>query len=327
MNPLDVLSIVRQVRKVYRKVKPDLVHHVALQPTIVGSLAAFGLPIMRLNALAGLGYSFTSSTAKARLVRRVLSVLFRLLLRGPRAAVLVQNSDDAKLVRALSVDDSSVFLIPGSGVDTKNLIPLPEPEEPVTAAFVGRLLDDKGLRSLVAAQDLLRQRGENIHLVIAGDRDELNPSSISDSEIKLWKLHPGVTLPGHVSDIRSVWAGAHIAVLPSRREGLPKSLLEAAACGRPIVATDVPGCREIARADVNAILVPPDNPEALAAAIARLAQDPSLRVAYGKASRRLVEEEFSSARIGALTVALYDRLTHRRTSLDARLLQPPVSSR
>lgn len=327
MNPLNVLSIIRQVRKVYREIKPDLVHHVALQPTIIGSLAAFGLPIMRLNALAGLGYSFTSSTVKARLIRPVLSVLFRLLLKGPRVTVLVQNPDDAKLLRPLCANESSVFLIPGSGVDTKNLVPLPEPEEPVTAAFVGRLLDDKGLRSLIAAHDILRQRGENIHLVIAGARDDANPSSISESEIELWKLRPGVMLPGHVSDIRSVWAGAHIAVLPSRREGLPKSLLEAAACGRSIIATDVPGCREIARADVNAILVPPDNPEALAEAIARLAQDPSLRVAYGKASRRLVEEEFSSARIGALTVALYDRLMHRRPSPSVRLLQPPVSSR
>jgi glycosyltransferase involved in cell wall biosynthesis len=116
---------------------------------------------------------------------------------------------------------------------------------------------------------------------------------------------------GHVADIRSVWKAAHIAVLPSRREGLPKSLLEAAACGRPIVATNVPGCREIARAGVNALLVPPDNAEALADAIDRLAQDADLRARFGAASRQMVEDEFSAAQVGRDIVTLYDSLTHR----------------
>jgi glycosyltransferase involved in cell wall biosynthesis len=185
----------------------------------------------------------------------------------------------------------------------------------VTAAFVGRLLDDKGVRPLIEAQALMRQQGESVRLLIAGDRDPANPASIPAEEVDDWRRRPGVELLGHVSGIEKVWGRAHIAVLPSRREGLPKSLLEAAAFGRPIVATDVPGCREIARHDVNAFLVPPDDPVALADAIAVLARDPALRSRLGSAGRALVEAEFSSARIGTDIVALYDSLTGTSPSL------------
>ena len=166
-------------------------------------------------------------------------------------------------------------------------------------------------RHAIGAQ---QRRGRAIRLLIAGDPDPPNPDSIPVAELAAWRQRPGVELLGHVADIREVWAAAHIAVLPSRREGLPKSLLEAAACGRPIVATDVPGCRAIARADVNALLCPPDDAAALAAAIERLAQDAELRARFGAAGRRLAEDEFSSRRIGRETVALYDRLLGRGSS-------------
>ena len=152
--------------------------------------------------------------------------------------------------------------------------------------FVGRLLDDKGVRTLVDAHAILAQRGRPVRLLIAGDPDPANPVSIPPQEIAAWSRRPGLLLLGHVADIRDVWKAAHIAVLPSRREGLPKSLLEAAACGRPIVATDVPGCREIARAGVNALLVPPDDPVALADAIDTLAQDAAMRARFGAAGRQ-----------------------------------------
>jgi glycosyltransferase involved in cell wall biosynthesis len=314
LNPVDLYSIVREVRALYRKLQPDIVHHVALQPSIIGSLAALGFPVRRLNALAGLGFGFTSRSLKATLIRPVLAALLRWILNDPRAAVLVQNPDDAAALDALGVSKVHVHLIPGSGVDTTKLRPLPEPEGSVTIAFVGRLLADKGVRSLIAAHDLLIARGIPVRLLIAGDGDPANPASIPASEIAQWKQKPGIEILGHVSDIEAVWKRAHIAVLPSRREGLPKSLLEAASCGRPIVATDVPGCREIARKDVNAILVPPDDAAALADAILRLVTDADLRWRYGEAGRRIVEAEFSSEKIGEQTVALYDRLLGRRRS-------------
>lgn len=311
LNPWHVLRIVWQVRRLYRALEPDLVHHVALQPSVIGSLAALGLPPVRLNAMAGLGFGFTARTLKARVLRTILSGLLRLVLNRPNAAVLVQNPDDRAAMMQIGVVAERVFLVPGSGVDTQALVPLPEPPGPVTAALVARLLDDKGVRDFVAARRLLAGRGMDIRFLIAGDRDPANPSSIPEPEIEGWKEVPGLELLGHVGDIRQVWQRAHIAVLPSRREGLPKSLLEAAACGRPIVATDVPGCREIARAGHNALLVPPDDPQALADAIATLAADTTLRRAFGQAGREWVEADYSSRRIGAQIVALYDRLLGR----------------
>jgi glycosyltransferase involved in cell wall biosynthesis len=314
-NPLKVASIVRQVRDLYRRLKPDIAHHVALQPAVIGSMAATGLPLVRLNALAGLGFVFTSRNPSALLMRPVLTALVRMLFNSPLSAVLVQNPDDREAVHVLGVAPQRVHLIPGSGVDTDAIKALPEPDGEVTAAFVGRLLDDKGVRPLIEAQALMRQQGESVRLLIAGDRDPANPASIPAEEVEDWRRRPGVELLGHVSGIEKVWGRAHIAVLPSRREGLPKSLLEAAAFGRPIVATDVPGCREIARHDVNAFLVPPDDPVALADAIAVLARDPALRSRLGAAGRALVEAEFSSVRIGTDIVALYDSLTETSPSL------------
>lgn len=314
INPFAFLANLRVVRRLYRKIAPDLVHHVALQPTIVGSLAAAGLPCVRLNALAGLGFVFTSASAKAWLVRPILRALLRHILSHPRAAVLVQNPDDRKVVSDLGAAGEKTFVIRGSGVETDKLTPLPEPQGAVTAAFVGRLLDDKGLRTLVRAHEILSRRGQTVQLLIAGEPDPANPVSIPPDEIAAWARHPGLSLLGHVADIRDVWKAAHIAVLPSRREGLPKSLLEAAACGRPIVATDVPGCREIARPNINALLVPPDDATALADAIGRLASDADLRRRLGEAGRRIVENEFSAERVGQETVALYNRLIGRKGS-------------
>ena len=310
-NPFHLLSAVRDVRRLYRSVRPDLAHHVALQPTVVGSLAAFGLPIVRLNALAGLGYAFISRSIKARALRLVLRPLLRWLLGSARAAVLVQNPNDRALIESLGVGSDRITLIPGSGVDVDAHTPLPEPPEPVTVGFVGRLLYDKGVNALVEAHGLLARRGRPIRLLLAGDPDPSNPASIPPEEIARWSGSADIKALGHVNDVRTVWAASHIAALPSRREGLPKSLLEAAACGRPIVATDVPGCREIARAGVNALLVPWNDAAALADAIEKLAADPDLRRRFGEAGRRIVETEFSDARIGRDVVALYSRLLGR----------------
>jgi glycosyltransferase involved in cell wall biosynthesis len=301
----------RQVRRLYKTVKPALVHHVAVLPTVVGSLAVIGLPVVRLNALTGLGFVFTARSAKARALRAPVERLLGWLLRGSRAAVLVQNNDDKAAVERLGVPGGQIALIPGSGVDTVSLAPMPEPDGPIAAGFVGRLLADKGVRALVEAAAILKDDGEAIRLLLAGEPDAANPSSMTQKEIDDWRKRPELALLGHVPDIRAVWSRCHIAVLPSRREGLPLSLLEAAACGRPIVATDVPGCRAIARDGVNALLVPPDDPQALAKAISRLAHDPALRARFGAAGRALVENEFSSERIGREIVALYDRLLGR----------------
>ena len=307
-NPRDVVGIVREVRALYRRLKPDLAHHVAVQAAIVGSIAATGLPMVCVNAITGLGTIFLGRSLKARTARPALLLLLRRLLDRPRSTVLVQNPDDRAEVERLGVAPGRIALIPGSGVDIDRMTPSPEPPGAVTAAFAGRLVADKGIGTLIEAHRILLQRGRAIRLLIAGTPDPANPTSVSAHEIEAWTHTPNVTYLGHVRDMPGFWALAHIAVLPSRREGLPMTLLEAAACGRPLVATDVPGCREVARAGLNALLVPPDDPQALADAIERLAGDAELRARFGQAGRALVEREFSSARIGRAVVDLYGRL-------------------
>src|SRR5262249_34414131 len=171
IDPFAFLNSIRAVRRHYCAIGPDLVHHVALQPTIVGSLAASGLPCVRLNALTGLGFVFTSETLRARFVRPILRALLRYAFRDARAAVLVENPDDRDAVKALGAAEKRIFTIAGSGVDTDKLRPLPEPSEPVTIAFAGRLLKDKGIRTLVEAHDILARRGQPVRLLIAGEPD------------------------------------------------------------------------------------------------------------------------------------------------------------
>jgi glycosyltransferase involved in cell wall biosynthesis len=161
---------------------------------------------------------------------------------------------------------------------------------------------------LIEAHALLAKRGRPIRLLLAGKPDPANPSSIPLRDIAAWQARPGIRWLGYVADVSAVWAQAHIAVLPSRREGLPLSLVEAASCGRPLVATDVPGCREIARHGVNAFLVPLNDAAALADAIDRLAQDPALRRRFGAAGRHIVVEEFSSRMLKRNLVQLYNSL-------------------
>ena len=308
LAPIETLATIRALRRLYREIAPNLVHHVALQATILGSFAALGRPVARVNAITGLGYSFISETRKARIVRAVIGRLLRFLLDRRRSVALVQNPDDRALLQGLGIATERIALIPGSGVDVDRLVPTPEPAGAITLGFVGRLLDDKGIRVLVAAHRLMRAKGLPIDLLIAGTPDPANPASVPQAEAEAWGREAGVTWLGHVDDIATVWARAHIAVLPSRREGLPKSLLEAAACGRPMVATDVPGCREIAIPWQTGLLVPPDGPGALATAIEMLAETADMRTRFGRAARRLAEERFASDAIGRATVELYARL-------------------
>ena len=308
LSPVATLATIRALRQVHRELAPDLVHHVALQATVIGLLAALGRRVARINTLTGLGYSFISDSLKARLVRPVLRALLRLLVDRPRSVALVQNPDDHDLMLRLGIAAERIVLIPGSGVDVVRLTPMPEPAGPITLGFVGRLLDDKGIRVLVAAHRQLRAKGLDIALLIAGTPDPANPASVSQAEAEAWGREPGITWLGHVDDIATVWARAHIAVLPSRREGLPKSLLEAAACGRPMIATDAPGCREVAIPGRTGLLVPIDDAAALAAAIEALAKDAELRRRYGQAARALAEERFSEGAIARAITELYLRL-------------------
>ena len=317
VNPFRLLAAVLETRRLYRRIAPDLVHHVAVLPVTIGSLAALGLPPRVLNAFTGLGFAFASKTARARLLRGLAGIFLGWLLSRPQSTVLVQNPDDRAIIAKFGVPAQRIETIAGSGVDIDAFAPLAEPANSmVTAAFVSRLLDGKGVRTLVRAHEILVRRGVAIRLLLAGAPDPLNPTSIADDVLAQWRKIPNLVMLGHVEDVREVWRQAHVAVLPSRGgEGIPMSLLEAAACGRPLVATDVPGCREVARPGKTGLLVAPDNPEALANALATLAADPVMRLRFGQNARQLVSEQFSSARIQREIVALYTRLLDPLTRL------------
>jgi len=308
LSPLTALATIAALRRVHRMVRPDIAHHVALPACVFGMIATLGHRLACVNAFIGLGYAFTSDSAKARTLRSIVSAAVRFLVNRDGSVALVQNRDDMTALMSLGIPKSRIALIPGSGVDVERFRPLPEPQGAPTFGFVGRLLDDKGVRTLITAHRLLRARGLDARLLIAGTPDPANPASVTEAEAKSWNDELGVTWLGHVEDIAGLWSRAHVAVLPSRREGLPLSLLEAAACGRAIVASNVPGCREIVIDDQTGLLVPVDNTPALADAMARLADAPQLRARYAAAARDLVVERFAADIIGGQTVQLYRRL-------------------
>lgn len=308
VSPLASLATIAALRRVHRAVRPDIVHHVALQATVLGMIAALGRRCACVNAFIGLGYAFTSDSVKARVLRRLIGPALRFLVDRDGSIALVQNGDDRAALMSLGIPNSRIALISGSGVDVKRFTPLPEPQGPPTFGFVGRLLDDKGIRTLIAAHRLLRARGTDARLLIAGTPDPANPASVTAAEVAQWKTEPGIACLGQVQDIVGLWARAHAAVLPSRREGLPLSLLEAAACGRAMIASDVPGCREIVIHEQTGLLVPVDDADALATAMGKLVSMPELRTRYAATARSLVVEKFSADIIGRQTVQLYRRL-------------------
>jgi len=314
-NPLSVARSIVEIVRVLRRERPDLVHNVAVKPVLLGGAAAWlaGVPAV-VNALTGLGTLFIGSgSVVTRTVAILARPVLRFVLRRPGSLTLFQNADDRDLlVRLGLVDPARTRLIRGSGVDIDHFAHTPEPPAPpVTIAQVGRLIADKGVRELVAAYQTLRERGLDVRLLIAGSPDPDNPTSIPPEELEAWRRIPGVEAPGDVGDVRTVWARAHIAVLLSRREGLPKSLLEAAAVGRAMVACDVPGCREIAIDGRDAILVPLDDPAATVAALERLVRDGETRRRFATESRRIVEADLSAAAVGAAIRDLYLEATGR----------------
>ena len=310
-NPLRELAAVLEIIHIYRRERPDLVHHVALKPVLYGALAArfAGVPAV-VNALAGLGYVFSSSQSRARIIKLFVRAAFRALLNRQNSVILLQNPDDRRmLIESKTILPERTTLIRGSGVDIQRFRQTPEPSDgPVMVTLVARMLRDKGILEFVEASRLLGQQGVHFRAVLVGTPDPDNPTSIRVSQLEAWQTKRLVEWWGQNDDIPSVWAQSHIAVLPSYREGLPKTLLETAACGRPIIASDVPGCREIVQHEKNGLLVPVKDARALADAICRLIENPDLRKKMGQEGRKLVEKEFAESIVVMQTLNLYQSL-------------------
>jgi glycosyltransferase involved in cell wall biosynthesis len=318
-GPLGGLRAVAAITRLYRTEAPDIVHHVALKPVLFGGLAARLAFPRRTNrpapvaAVMGLGSGFVSTSIAVRLRRPLLRAALRLAAGG--AQVIVQNPEDRAALLAFGIAASQVSLIRGSGVDIEHFAVLPEPDpaSSVAVALVSRMLRAKGVLDAVAAVRRLRAQGLAVELLLAGPIDADNRDSLTAAQLSALNAEPGITWLARIDDVRAVWRRAAIAVLPSTYgEGLPLSLLEAASCGRAIVASDTPGCREAVRDGETGLLVPPRSVEALAGALGSLARDPARRQAMGAAGRVLVEREFAQPIVVAQTLALYDAVLAQR---------------
>jgi glycosyltransferase involved in cell wall biosynthesis len=294
----------------YQRLRPQLVHHVTVKPVLYGSMAAriTGVPAI-VNAVSGLGYVFIASGALAGTRRRAVLAAYRVALRGRGTRVIFQNEDDRGLfVAAGLVPRERTVLIRGSGVDLSAYRPGPEPPGPPIVVLPARMLRDKGVGEFVEAAATLRTQGIAARFVLVGDTDAGNPAAIPADQLRAWQADGIIEWWGHRKDMPGVLAGAHVVCLPSYREGLPKALLEASAAGRPIVTTDVPGCREAVRQGENGWLVPVRESAALAERLRELILDPGMRARFGRRGREIAEAEFGVERVVAATLALYRSL-------------------
>ncbi len=307
VDPLAELAAIRDLVAIYRRERPTIVHQVAIKPVVYGTYAArrAGVPAI-INALDGLGFVYGSARLSARLLRPPVGLLLRWALNRPNVHVHLQNEDDrATLERAGALHHPRVAIIRGAGIDLDHFAPMPEPDGPFTVAMAARMIHEKGIGDLVEAARRVTRSGTPVRVVLAGAPDPGNPTSISETELRAWVAEGLVEWWGHQADVRPVWAAAHVAALPSSGEGLPKALLEAASCGRPLLATDVAGNREVVLPGRTGLRVPYRDVAALADALARFAQDPDARRRMGRDARAMVESAFSEDVVVRETLALY----------------------
>jgi len=304
----EIASLLR-IRAIYKRERPDIVHQIAMKPVLYGGFLCHTLPAMQVvNALVGMGWVFTSSDLKARLLRPAVKAWLKISLQVRDGVAVFENPDDLRsMVAAGAVCAERAVLIRGAGVDVREFVPAPRAAggAPVVT-LVARMLYDKGIGEFVQAARLLRGQGVQARLRLVGGLDRVNPSCVARAVLEQWTREGVVEWLGHREDMAGVWHESDIACLPSYREGLPKSLLEAMACGLPVVTTDVPGCRETVRDGDNGLLVPARDAAALAAALRRLIEEPALRARMGLRGRERAVREFSDEVVVAQTLQVYN---------------------
>jgi glycosyltransferase involved in cell wall biosynthesis len=313
-NPVaDVRSLI-EIYGLLRRLRPDLLHLVTLKAIIFGGILSRVLRVPAVvAAVPGLGYSFVATGAWARVRRNAIEVLLRLALDRVNCCVVFQNPDDqGLLVRAGVVTAEQTVLIRGAGVDMSAFRPEADPPCPVRVVLASRMLREKGVPYFVEAARALRARGVSAEFLLAGNPDPDNPGSISHDELTRWHVEGHVSWLGHVADMSSLLGSVHVVCLPTHYgEGVPKVLIEAAAAGRAIVATDVPGCREIVKHDDTGLLVSPRDVDGLACALQRLIEDRDLRQRLGRQARRLAEASFATEQVVGATLDVYRQLLER----------------
>jgi glycosyltransferase involved in cell wall biosynthesis len=306
-NPLAEIRAIVGLARLYRRYRPDIVHHVALKPVVYGAIAVrFASVPVAVNAVAGLGHAFTATGGFARVLRGAIAAVLPRLLNRRGSRVIVQNPDDRDALAAMGVEAGRIALIPGAGVDPGEFELRDEAPEPVTVTLASRMIWAKGIQAFVDAAAALRGRFPGVRFVLVGKPDAGNPKAVPEAQLRAWADSGVVEWWGFRPDMATVLRQSHIVCLPSAYgEGIPKTLIEAAASGRPIVATDVPGCREVVLHGDSGYLVPPGDQAALERALVELIRDGQRRVAMGRRGRELFERSFSLERVIADTLAVY----------------------
>jgi len=307
-NPIQELVTLIRLVKVYQKEKPDFVHHFTIKCVVYGSLAAklAGIPRI-INAITGLGYMFIGNNLSHKLLRPLIKAFYRVSLHGTQ--VIFQNKDDLiQFQKEQMVNVKQTVIIRGSGVDLQKFQVTPLPENQQVVVLPARMLWDKGVAEFIQAARLIRAEGFDTRFILAGDTDEENPAAVPSSTLQKWQQEGIVEWAGWQSEMPAVYASANIVCLPSYREGLPKTLIEAAACGRPLVATDVPGCREVVIQDQTGLLAKVKDANSLTDCLRTLLCDKADQLRLGTNARRLVEIEFSTERIIRETLLVYSKL-------------------
>jgi len=319
INPIKDLLLIIQCLSVFSKIKPLFVHLFTIKCVLYGGLCARLLRIPRVSAITGLGHLFICNSPKIQFLRWVLKPLFKFALGGKRVRVIFQNDEDRDAyIRLGLVDPAVTELIRGSGVNLNEFpsLSLPGNTTPVFL-YIGRLLEEKGVKDLIQAADKLFAKRFDFQLRLAGDLYPGNPSSLSEDEVKAHSQKPYLTFLGHVSTIRDEIAKADVVILPSYREGTPKSLLEAAASSRAILCSDISGNRGVVIPDVNGYFFPAGDVETMAEAMEMLASSPETIERYASASRAVVEESFSSEFVIAKTLNVYLKTLEESEKLEA----------
>lgn len=310
-NPFTELLALIQIVGIYRRIRPAIVHHVALKAVLYGSIAArlARIPVV-INAVAGMGYTFSSTDTLAQLIRPLMRVVLRTFLGGKRSWVILQNPDDLRLLLdAKAVDPTHVEVMRGAGVDLGEFRPSTPPSGLPTVLLATRLIWDKGVGEFVEAARLLRGRGTHARFVLVGAPDPGNPSAVPEGQLAAWHAEGVIEWWGQRADMAEVLWQTNVFCFPSAcGEGIPKVLLEAAAAGLPIVTTDAPGCREVVREGDNGLLVSIRDAAAVADAVEKLLHAPELRARMGARSREIAVSEFGIERVVTATLALYRRL-------------------
>ncbi len=301
----------RALKRIYREERPDLVHHVTIKPVIYGSFAARGAEVPAVvNAVPGMGFVFSRRGAVAAVLRALVNTLYRMAFDHPNMRVIFQNTEDLRgfLGHAIVRKDQTV-LIRGSGVDLDAFHPCAEPGPPLTFVLVARMLKDKGVYEFAKAAAKVRQQHPEWRFQLAGATDPGNPTSLSEHALRRLEQAYGVTWLGHCEAVPELLKDCHVVCLPTfYREGVPKTLLEASAAGRAMIASDIAGCREVVTDGVTGVLVPPREVDALAEAMLRLGEDAALRARCGRAARDKAEAVFSVVDVVDHTFRVYDEL-------------------